>query len=415
MGLPLAGPVDLAHWPLLRLAMQSNHGGVLDLIYQPLESAGPCTAHHAATVSKGKAQLDIDLHDLAWRSIDGHTCQPPGVVAYMLRLRVTVPAGAKLTVHSAALISAEPVSLPPAIDRQIADIHLSGTEATDAWAPQQDTLARYRTPMVRLPEGASAETMLLLRDRVRQYWPAAIILPFGQPLPTETSTHMPAWLDVGVCGLSLGWLIWLAIRQRPGVIRPWTEIAAIAAGPLWLIAGLHWGAELSIPGVAAFLGALVYGGQSEWRRRPVEWGWWGRRKVDWLYPLVPLPVAVALTWADGHHLIHLDGRHILAYLGWALLQQWAMLALVMGRLERTGLPRAAVIILTASLFGLLHTPNGSLMQLCALAELWWAWSFMRSPRLIPIAVAHAASALLVESGLTGHLLRSLEVSARFFL
>lgn len=415
MGLPLAGPVDLAHWPLLRLAMQSDHGGMLDLVYQPLESAGPCTAHHAATVSKGKAQLDIDLHDLAWRSIDGRTCQSPDVVAYMLRLRVTVPASAKLTVHSVALTSAASALLPPVIDQQTSDIHLTGTEATDTWAPQPEILARYRTPMVRLPEGASAETMLLLRDRVRQYWPAAIILPFGQPLETETSTHMPAWLDTGMCGLYLGWLIWLAIRQRPGVIRPWTEIAAIAAGPLWLIAGLHWGAELSIPGVAAFLGALVYGGQSEWRRRPVEWGWWGRRKVDWLYPLVPLPVAAALTWADGHHLIHLDGRHILAYLGWALLQQWAMLALVMGRLERTGLPRAAVIIVTASLFGLLHTPNGSLMQLCALAELWWAWSFMRSPRLIPIAVAHAASALLVESGLTGHLLRSLEVSARFFL
>ncbi|PMQ02948.1 hypothetical protein DyAD56_21995 [Dyella sp. AD56] len=97
------------------------------------------------------------------------------------------------------------------------------------------------------------------------------------------------------------------------------------------------------------------------------------------------------------------------------MQQWAVLALVMGRLERTGLPRTTVILVTASLFGLLHTPNGSLMQLCALAELWWAWSFMRSPRLFPIALAHAASALLVESGLTGHLLRSLEVSARFFL
>ncbi|MDR3446598.1 CPBP family glutamic-type intramembrane protease [Dyella sp.] len=415
MGLPLAGPVDLAHWPLLRLAMQSDHGGVVDLIYQPLESAEPCSAHHAATVSRDKTQLAIDLRDLAWRSADGRTCRPPGVVAYMLRLRVTLPAGAMLTVHSAALASTESTSLPAVIDRQIADIQLSGAEAADAWMPQLDALARYRTPIVRLPENASAEAMLLLRDRIRQYWPAAIILPFGQPLPTEASTHMPAWLDTGVCGLYLGWLIWLAMRQRPGVIRPWTEIAAIAAGPFWLIAGLHWGLEPSLPSITAFLGAFIYGGQSEWRRRPVEWSWWGRRWSDWLYPLVPLPVAAALTWADGHHLIHLDGRHILTYIGWALVQQWAVLALVTGRLERTGLPRTTVILVTASLFGLLHTPNGSLMQLCALAELWWAWSFMRSPRLIPIALAHAASALLVESGLTGHLLRSLEVSARFFL
>jgi len=130
--------------------------------------------------------------------------------------------------------------------------------------------------------------------------------------------------------------------------------------------------------------------------------------------LAILPVALALTLADGHHLLHLDVRHVVAYLAWALLQQWAMLALVMGRLERTGLPRPAILLVTATLFGLLHTPNGALMQLCLAAELWWAWSFMRSPRLLPIALAHAASALLVESGLTGHLLRSLEVSARFF-
>ena len=146
----------------------------------------------------------------------------------------------------------------------------------------------------------------------------------------------------------------------------------------------------------------------------MEWSWWGRTWLDWVYPLVPLPVAAALTLADGHHLLHLDVRHILMYVGWALLQQWAMLALVMGRLERTGLPRAAIILVTAGLFGLLHTPNGALMQLCLAAELWWAWSFMRAPRLVPIAIAHAACALLVESGLTGHLLRSLEVSARFF-
>jgi hypothetical protein len=415
IGLPLAGPVDLAHWPLLRLDLRSDHAGVLGLIYQPWESAGACTADHAATISPDTNPTVIDLRNLAWQSADGHACSPPGVVAYMLRLKLAIPASARVVVHSAALASVGPAMLPATIDPQSADIQLVGTQAPGAWSPSEDALARYQAPLVRLPENASAETMLLLRDRIRQYWPAAVILPFGQPLPAQVSTHMPAWLDGGVCGIYLVWLVWLAIRQRPGVIRPWTEVAAIAAGPLWLIAGLRWGPEPSLPGIAAFVAALVYGGQSEWRRRPVEWSWWGRQAADWLYPLLPLPVAAALTLADGHHLIHLDGRHILTYLGWALLQQWAMLALVMGRLERTGLPKAAVILVAACLFGLLHTPNGALMQLCVLAELWWAWCFMRSPRLIPIALAHAASALLVESGLTGHLLRSLEVSARFFL
>lgn len=414
VGLPLAGPVDLMHWPLLRLDLQSSREGVLGLSYQPLESEAACSAEHAATISPTTASLSIDVRNLTWRTVDGAPCDAPDVVAYMLRLRPTIPAGATLSLHSAALASAEPSSLPPTIDRRVADIRLLGSESSSTWTPRPQQLARYRTPVVRLPEDASAESMLLWRDRVRLYWPAAIVLPFGQALPAHATSHMPSWLDVGVSALYLAWLIWLAIRQRPGVVRPWTEVAAIAFGPLWLIAGLRWGPDPSLPGITAFLAALVYGGQSEWRRRPVEWGWWGRSWSEWIYPLVPLPVAAALTWADGHQLLHLDARHILGYLGWALLQQWAMLALVMGRLERTGLPRSAIILVTAGVFGLLHTPNGALMQLCVAAELWWAWRFMRAPRLVPIALAHAASALLVESGLTGHLLRSLEVSARFF-
>jgi hypothetical protein len=57
-----------------------------------------------------------------------------------------------------------------------------------------------------------------------------------------------------------------------------------------------------------------------------------------------------------------------------------------------------------------------LMQLCFVGELWWAWCYLRSRSVLPVALAHATCALLVESGLAGGaLLRSLEVSARFFL
>jgi len=415
LGLPLVAPIDLAHWPLLHIDMQGSQRGTIGLRYQPVESGSACSIEQAASMSANSNPWSIDLRAQDWHTAHGEPCPAPGAVAYMLRLRVTMPAGATLTAHSVAAYSPLPIAIPAIIDRQTSDIQWRGVDAMGKWTPDPRQLARYGAPVVRLPEGASAESMLLLRDRIRQFWPAAIILPFGQALPEQTSTHLPPWLDGGICSLYIAWLAWLAMRQRAGVIRPWTEVAAIAFGPLWLIAGLRWGSELSIPGIAAFVAALVYGGQMEWRRRPVDWGWWGRIRSDWLYPLLPLPVAATLLLADGHPLLHLDVRHMLVYLGWALLQQWAMLALVMGRLERTGLPKAAVIIVTATLFGLLHTPNGSLMQLCLLSELWWAWCFMRSPRLIPVALAHAASALLVEAGLTGHLLRSLEVSARFFL
>jgi membrane protease YdiL (CAAX protease family) len=85
------------------------------------------------------------------------------------------------------------------------------------------------------------------------------------------------------------------------------------------------------------------------------------------------------------------------------------------RFEQIARHRTALaIIATAIAFALLHTPNGMLMQLCFVAELWWGWCFVRSRSVLPVGVAHAIAALLVEAGLVGGLVRSLEVSARFF-
>jgi hypothetical protein len=415
LGLPVAEPIDLTHWPMLRLGVRSEAPGVVGLVYQASESGTVCRSTQAARFAPAETSLAIDLRAAAWQSEAGGPCQPPGVISYMLRLQLQLPAKSTLTIHDAALSSPQIMPSPAAIDANTADIRLAAAGQPDALAANSRKLERLSAPVVRLPDHASAETMLSLRDRVMALWPAAIILPYGQSIAAIHDGRMPAWLDWGACGLYLAGLLWLSLRRKPGVMRPWIEVSAIAAGPLWLIAGLRWGPQISVPGVIAFIAALVFGGQSEWRRRPVPWSWWTNRWTDWLWPLLPLPVAAVLTLADGHDLIHLDLKHVLAYLGWALLQQWAMLALVMGRLKQTPLPQPVVVLITATLFGLLHTPNGTLMQLCLLAELWWAWCFIRSPRLVPIALAHAASALLVEAGLTGHLLRSLGVSARFFL
>ena len=408
LGLPLESPIDAAHWPRLEVQLHSSAAGSLSLNYQASASSIVCTATDVAPIRSNQTRLSVDLSAATWRIGTGAACSAPGVVAYMLRLRVQVPADTALDIGDVALATSSPLRLPAAI----------GPDAADARLPLPQgglALPEGAVPLVRLPAGASAESMVALRDTIRARRPGALVLPHGASLATGRYAPAPAWWDRAVCGLYLLWLAALTWRQRPGVIRPWIEATAIAAGPLWLIAGLRWGPHVSIPGVIAFLAAIVFAAVSEWRRRPVSWSWLGRSWADWLWPLLPLPVAFVLMLADGHGLIHLDPKHIVAYVGWALLQQWAMLAIVMGRLRLTALPTPLVIIVTACLFGLLHTPNGSLMQLCMLAELWWAGCFVRSPRLLPIAMAHAASALLVESGLTGHLLRSLEVSARFFL
>lgn len=408
LGLPLETPVDMRHWPRLEMHLHSHAAGSLSLGYQASESSPACMAANVAPIQAEQTRLSIDLSTAIWRTATGAACSAPEIVSYMLRLRLQVPADAALEVGDVALASSSPLHFPVRIGADTADVRLPLPQGGLA-------LPDLPAPLVRLPAGASAEAMVALRDAVRARRPAAVVAPSGVPLAPGRDSSAPAWWDWAVCGLYLLCLAILTWRQRPGVARPWTEAIAIAAGPLWLIAGLRWGPHVSIPGAMAFLSAIIFAGVTEWRRRPVCWSWLGAGWADWLWPLLPLPVAFVLMLADGHGLIHLDPRHVAAYFGWALLQQWAMLAIVMGRLRLTRLPTPAVILVTAGLFGLLHTPNGSLMQLCLLAELWWAWCFIRSPRLIPIAIAHALSALLVESGLTGHLLRSLEVSARFFL
>jgi membrane protease YdiL (CAAX protease family) len=128
--------------------------------------------------------------------------------------------------------------------------------------------------------------------------------------------------------------------------------------------------------------------------------------------MAPLPLAVCLWLLRGHPLQALPLLHIITYFGWAALQQWLILVVLLRHLD--GLPRLLSVVLTALVFALLHTPNGLLMQLCFIAELFWAWQFQRRHTLLPIAVAHALCALLLEAGVVGGPLRSLEISARFF-
>jgi hypothetical protein len=168
-------------------------------------------------------------------------------------------------------------------------------------------------------------------------------------------------------------------------------------------------------GVTAFLGGLAYALAIERHHLSRLWRW-PPTGADWLWPLAMLPVAGLLILLYGHALRPLLPGHVIAYFAWAWLQQWLMLVVLLRRFEQI-LPRPGwAIVPVALVFALLHTPNGMLMQLCFVGELWWAWCYLRSRSVLPVALAHATCALLVESGLAGGaLLRSLEVSARFFL
>ena len=404
LGLPVAWSLDLQHWPILEVALHSSAPGTLGVVWQSGNPPG-CLSKTPDRLTPETRSLRVDLRDMAWQGSDIGDCATLGS-AQMLRLRIQIPAQASVTLASVQLLTTEPMQ------RQEAAIDLAGGKldlVQLATRVQSEPM-----PLFRLPDASSAETMLALRDQLRARWPAALIVPSdAAPHAEPPAPNHPAatWAACLVYLLLLAWLVW---RPVGGSLGAWIQLAGCLLGPLWLVAGLHWGLRPTALGLTAFAGGLVYALAIERRHLPRLWRWPATGQ-DWLWPLAPVLVTVALILACGHGLHPLPLSHVFVYIGWAWLQQWLMLVVLLRRFERIVHRPNWAIFAVAVTFALLHTPNGMLMQLCFIGELWWAWCFLRGRSVLPIALAHAVCALLVESGLAGGaLLRSLEVSARFF-
>jgi membrane protease YdiL (CAAX protease family) len=390
IGLPLIRPVDLGRLPGLRLGASASQPLTLALIVREALDRQTLTVPVAATWQAGRIESDLHVDQLHWFDEQGLPHPAPRTAA-MLRLRFSIPAQGSVTLVSAGL-----------------------HRPADPVGRASETLQKT------LPAGLSAEQVLEARDRLHEAEPTAVALPTGvalSPAPTETGQPSFSYLLASAYALLL---IALSLQSKPGGRwRAWIDVTACVAGPLWLIAGLNLSQRPAIAPVFAFAAGLLYALRLAWPNRTNarlagDWRWIGGRRA-WLLPLLLVPVALVLGLALGHEATRPTLARALTYLGWALLQQWLMLAVVMRRLE-TSTPAWLAIGVSATLFALLHTPNGQLMQLCFLAELWWAWCFMRSRALWPVAFAHAVCALVLESMLAGTpFLRSLEVSARFFI
>ena len=406
LGLPVRSMLDARHWPLLTLHGTADAPFRLGVMWQPRLGQPGCSGWQDVPVAAGPLQSVLDLRRLHWQAASGSDCAAPERIQ-LLRLKLMLPAHASVQLDDVALVSDVPVSLParPTL-RLPPDLAMATRQLADATLPA--------APWIALPAGASAETQLALREQVWRQRPGALILPQGDTPAAVNDSAGRAWLPwIGVIGYLLALASLACWSPRlPG--RPWLELIACLAGPLWLVVGLHIGLRLTVPNLLVFAGAMLFAAQAEYRRRPVSWHWFGDRRA-WLTAFAPLPLALLLVACFGNQWVAPLPRHALMYLSWALLQQWLMLAVVLRRLEDSRVPPSFAVLLTAIVFALMHTPNGALMQLCLLAELWWAWCFRRSRALLPVAAAHAVCALLVEAGLVGGLVRSLEVSARFFL
>jgi hypothetical protein len=378
VGLPFARPVDLTRLDTLRLRATASAAGTYALLLRE-SLTGPLLRADMGALSPNDLGRPVPLRRLAWTGADGRATDAPARAA-MLRLQAMLPAGATLV-----------------LDR--------------AWLGPSS--GRIDGAAVALPRGASAEGLLDWRDR---QWAADPLRTFGEAIEGRAMPAWVAWLPpclyfVVLCGHAMVVFRRRATPRGTGRGEDLLSALLVLAGPLWLIAGLGLPHRPESTGMAMFLLGVAHAMALAMRGALPSWqglGSW--RGAGW--PLAAIVVALALVLLLGHTPAWPPAGRIALYLGWALFQQWLILAVV-GALLARALPRPWAVVLTALAFALLHTPNGLLMQLCFVAELGWAWWYFRHRALLPVAVAHATSAVLLQAGLAGGVLRSLEVSARF--
>jgi hypothetical protein len=413
IGLPLARPVDVRRLDRLRLSAEASAPGSYAWVARETLT-GPLRRATLGAFPGGPLPPVLRLDHLDWTDPAGRPAAPPARAA-MLRLEVTLPAAATFTLHEASLVPAD---------------------------------GPIRPPVGALPSRLSAEGLLAWRDHARAADPLVTFGPGTAAWPPGTAsgpTHARlSWLPPFAYVLVLGAFVASALlRQRrpsvvatgspvavppvvntpapaihtdngfrpPAPVRDLVDVVLVLIGPLWFIAGLGLSDRPDPPGVTMFVAGAAYAFFLDATGMLPRWLWLGTwRAAGW--PLLAVPAALCVVVFFGHAPAWPPLGRVAVYVGWALFQQWLMLAVV-GALLARALPRPLAVLLTALAFALLHTPNGLLMQLCFVAEFGWAWWYFHRRALLPVALAHALSAVLLQAGLAGGLLRSLEVSARF--
>ncbi len=393
IGIPLATALPLQRFPVAQLELASAEAVTLQWRLD-------VQAQHTALVSQlvqrpaADGLLQVNLADLAWVHPGTGRAAPPPARATSLRLRIVQAPGSVTTLS--------------AID----------------WQPAARVTGQ--APRVLVLDDGSIAAMLQQRDRLRQQWPAALIVSHQGVLQSAR------WLDrtriiesivLALWLLAWSWACALAWRRRSRQSTPLSRstaliqcIACLLPFPAWSI-GLFGGPDPDAFWMAAAAAALLLSLWLAWRCHGTAWAWlrWqGRsRWCDWLLPLLPAAVITLWILLAGAQPQSMTWTNPAVYLAWATLQQVLLLAVILPRLQRLVPARWLVIGLLGLLFAMAHLPNGLLAEGVLLAEILWAWAFVRRPVLLPVACGHALAGMLLGVFIADLPLRSLEVGMRF--
>lgn len=437
IGVPLSRPIDIERFPQLHIAATVGAPALMRVVvYESLQSPEQ-VLEAVGLAATGSTSMAIDLAGGNWREA-GQTRPAPRRAA-VLRLRFSIPSGGNLRLRSAELLratSAQMLNLQAAPQvLAVGEQPLGNRNAVyrlpSASHAQEVDIAAFANkytepaqPLILLPQHARAEQQIALRNAVFDALPGAILLPeraldasFAQARTevvggaNAAKRFDPRWPLLGAYALVLVWT-----RARPArstKLRAAVEAALALAGPLWLILGEPFDGKPDLFQQLLIGASVVYAISLSMPRR---WQWFGTARA-WAFAL-----AVVLIAGIAGLLLHetdapiraIGSGHVARYVAWALVQQYLICAVCTERWLVASGNRAIAVYLGALGFALLHTPNAALMLATMLGGLCWCALYLRERALLPLAVSHAASALILLALLPRSILASAEVSARFF-
>ncbi len=410
IGLPLPTKPDLRRFPQMQIAASVDAPGHIQIVAaQDVTQAASHTASFELNPNRNVEPIALDALPAS---------------AAMLRLRVELPNGARLRLQHVSLEraqNAEAVDLnaPPTITATIDD------QTTDTELAAMGARSDLRLlPVLALKSGTNPNGQRSMLERVRIQIPAAILIPADEVESTfaQARARVAAPANEGLAN-DIGWIAlttWLlavlaSLRFPPRTVsrRAALEAALVSVALIVFIASDSFTGRLDTVQTCFMAAICAYAVRLG---TPRDWRLIGSTRA-WLLGAGVVASTLALglyahRWDEPMRAIGMG--HLLRYFGWALIQQYLICAVVASRWLRASESRFVAIYLGALTFALMHTPNASLMLATFAGGLCWCALFLRERALLPIAVSHAASALVLIALLPQDWLYSAEVSARFF-
>ena len=405
IGVPLRMALDLRRFDRLEITSTTPLPTFWLVLRERLDQ--PQQIARVATTEQTPRQ--VQLGQLAWR-LDSGEARPQPPRAAMLRLRFG-ELTQDLRLQAIALQAQAPQDWSAA-----------------AWRPADGaigTLASAQLPLFRIDGSPRPETVLHWRQMLREHEPASLVVfrdDVGRvaaamhEMPSHTTRAVSAWPWATVVAVALAMLATFARPAGPVRLRACLQAVLALALPVWLVVGLQLGDDIGWPAAAAITVSLLYAVALACTDTARPGHRIGSTRTWLLASSAPLMV-LGLVLILGHPGTYatISVASLVGYALWALVQQYLICVVFADRLCRAGLPVRWTVLAAAGVFALLHAPNAALMLATFGGGLIWTALWLRERSLIPLALSHAAAALLLVSGLPSEVLRSAEVSLRYYL